>query len=308
MPTALVVEDEREWLRILRDELLSAGFKIDWASDREEALHKVAQPPFDYDVVFLDPNLDDSLGGLSGRAIAEALGARTPVADVVLISGFASSDDLSADYAEVPVNVCGIFEKGSFDLTSFRRLLLQLRGVEDSAEALFRYDRQSLGSAWEQVLAVEAKAEKGRVLEEFAIELLSGISLLEFAERRVRTKTSEIDAVFHVTAAPGTLCQEWGGLLLVECRNRKEKFDAGAVSKFAQMLRHRDAKVGIVFSLAGLTGKVGRDARGQIADEYLASQRLILVLDESDIEAVVRGKTNLYRLLRERDRSLRLGK
>lgn len=308
MPTALVVEDEREWLRILRDELLRAGFKLDWASDREEALHKVAQPPFDYDVVFLDPNLDDSLGGLSGRAIAEALGARSPVADLVLISGFASRDDLSADYAEVPVNVCGIFEKSSFDLTGFRHLLLQLRGVEGSAEALVRYDRQSLAGAWGEVLAAEAKAEKGKALEEFAIELLSGISLLEFAEGRVRTRTSEIDAVFHVTSTPGTLCQEWGGLLLVECRNRKEKLDAGAVSKFAQTLRHRDAKVGIVISLAGLTGRVGRDARGQIADEYLASQRLILVLDEGDIEGVVEGRVNLYELLRERDRSLRLGK
>lgn len=308
MPTALVVEDEREWLRILRDELLSAGFKIDWASDREEALHKVAKPPFDYDVVFLDPNLDDSLGGLSGRAIAEALGTRIPAADVVLISGFASREDLSTDYSEIPVNVCEIFEKGSFDLPRFRQLLLQLRGVEGPAEALFRYDRQSLATAWQRALSATTSAEKGEALEELVIELLSGIPLLEFAERRVRTRTSEIDAVFHVTAAPGTLCQEWGGMLLVECRNRKEKFDVGAVSKFAQTLRDRDAKVGIVVSMAGLTGETGRDARGQIANEYLTSQRLILVLDERDLEKVVSEHVNLYELLRERDRALRLGK
>ncbi len=308
MSTALVVEDDREWLRILRDELLRAGFKIDWASDREEALRKVAEPLFDYDVVFLDPNLDDSLGGLSGLAVAELLGKREPGARVVLISGFASPETLGDDYSDAAIDLCGIFEKRSFDLTRFRRLLFGLRGVDGPGEALFEIDRSSLAQAWERVRTVEDSTEKGETLEDLAVELLSGIPLLEFAERRVLTLTGEIDAVFSVTAAPGTLCQEWGGLLLVECRNRREKFDVGAVGKFAQILRDRHAKVGIVFSMARLTGKAGRDARALVAHEYLTSRRLIIVLDENDIDRVISRGGNLYDLLRERDRALRLGK
>jgi len=308
VPTALVIEDDAEWLRILRDELLRAGFKIDWASDREEALRKIAEPIFSYDVVFLDPNLGDSLGGLSGMAIAERLGSRNPGAAVVLVSGFAESGVLSGEYADTAVSICGIFEKGVFDLPEFRQLVLGLRGVDLPSEALFACDRTSLSIAWERARTAASNSDKGEALEDLAIELLSGIPLLEFAEKRVRTQTSEIDAVFHVEAAPGTLCQEWGGLLLVECRNREKKFDAAAVSRFAQILRDGDAKVGIVMSVAGITGEAGRDARGQIAREFLASRRVIIALDEADIEAVISGERNLYELLRERDRALRLGK
>ncbi len=308
VPTALVVEDDGEWLRILRDELLGAGFKIDWASDRDEALRKVAAPPFEYDVVFLDPNLGDSLGGLSGIAVVEQLGSRNPGAAVVLISGYAAPDELSSDYANMAVTVHGIYEKGSFNLAGFRQQVLELRGVDFPSEALFSCDRGALSTIWDRARTAVTNAEKGEALEELGIELLSGISLLEFAERRVRTQTSEIDAVFRVEAASGTLCQEWGGLLLVECRNREEKFDVGAVSKFAKTLEDHHAKVGIVFSVAGITGDGARDARGQIAREYLRSRRMIIVLDEADIEAVVSAGGNLYDLLCERDMALRLGK
>jgi CheY-like chemotaxis protein len=307
-PTALVVEDDREWLRILRDELLRAGFKIDWASDREEALLKVAEPLFDYDVVFLDPNLDDSLGGLSGQAVAERLGMRVPGAHVVLVSGFASPETLGGDYAGVSINLRGIFEKRSFDLSRFRSLLFELRGVDGPGEALFQCDRSALRRSWERVKTARHPDEKGKSLEDLAIELLSCIPLLQFAEKRARTRTAEIDAVFTVTATPGTLCQEWGGLLLVECRNREEKFDAGDVAKFAKMMAEGGARVGIVISLAGLTGDSGRDARARIGYEFLVDKRLIIALDEGDLETIISEGESLYDLLRERDRAVRLGK
>jgi CheY-like chemotaxis protein len=306
-PTALVVEDDREWQRILRDELLSAGFKIDWAWGREEALRKVAAPPFRYDVVFLDPNLDDSLEGLSGVAIAEQLGAREPGASVVLVSGFAQADALSKEYAKTDVTLHGIFEKREFDLTAFRDLLLGLRGVDHASEGLFRADRDALASAWELVKTDGSSAEKGEALETFVVDLLSGISLLEFEEGRVRTATGEIDAVFSVAALAGTLCQEWGGHLLVECRNRKRKFDAAAVRAFAQTLGDADARVGIVVSLAGITGESESDARGQIGHVFLTERRVIIALDEKDIVDVIEG-ANLYDLLHERDIAVRLGR
>jgi CheY-like chemotaxis protein len=307
VPTALVVEDDREWQRILRDELLSAGFKIDWAWGREEALRKVAAPPFKYDVVFLDPNLDDSLEGLSGVAVAEQLGAREPGASVVLVSGFAPADALSRQYAQTDVTLHGIFEKREFDLTAFRHLLLDLRGVEHASESLFRCDREALARAWELVKADGSSSEKGETLEAFAIDLLSGISLLEFIESRARTTTGEIDAVFSVAAIAGTLCQEWGGHLLVECRNRKKKFDAAAVRDFAQILGDADAKVGIVVSLAGLTGDAKSDARGQIGNVFLTERRVIITLDERDVVDVIEG-ANLYDMLHERDIAVRLGR
>ncbi len=307
VPTALVVDDDSEWLRILSDELLRAGFKIDWASSREGALRKIAEPLFAYDVVFLDPNLDESLGGISGLAVAERLADRDPGADVVLISGYASPAELSAQYAATDVRVLRIFAKDSFEVSTFQKLVLDLRGVDRASEALFRCDLKSLLASWELVKAATTSSDKGEALEDFAIEMLSGISLLELAERRMRTQTSEIDAVFHVNAAAGTLCQEWGGHLLVECRNREEKFDAAAVKVFGQTLRDGDAKIGIVVSMAGITGSAGRDAQGQIGNIFHQDHCVIIVLDEIDLLAVLGGQ-NLYEMLRERDMAVRLAK
>lgn len=308
VPTALVVEDDPNWLGILRDELLSAGFKVDWAGKHEEALRKVAEPPFEYDIVFLDPNLDDSLGGLSGMAIAERLAARQSEAGIVLISGFASPGLLASEYAAVDVTVHGIFEKAGFDLGGFRELVLELRGVDRASEALFRCDRVSLAESWERAIAADTNSEKGGALEDFAIELLSGISLLKLFDKRVRTQTSEIDAVFRVKALAGTLCQEWGGLLLVECRNRAKRFDAKAVRDFAQKLNDGDAKVGIVVTAEGVTGRSGRDAQGAIGNVFQQQRRVILVIDSADIVGILEHDENLYEMLIERDMAVRLGK
>jgi CheY-like chemotaxis protein len=307
VPTALVVDDDSEWLRILSDELLRAGFKIDWASSREGALRKIAEPLFAYDVVFLDPNLDESLGGISGLAVAERLAARNPGADVVLVSGYASPAELSAQFSIADVKVLSIFAKDSFEVSAFQELVLDLRGVDQASEALFRCDRESLLASWQRVKAATTKSDKGELLEDFVVEMLSGIPLLELAERRMRTQTSEIDAVFRVHAAPGTLCQEWGGHVLVECRNREEKFDAAAVKVFGQTLRDSDAKIGIVVSMAGVTGNIGRDAEGEIGNIFRRDHCAIIVLDEVDLLAVLHGQ-NLYEMLRERDTAVRFTK
>lgn|GEM_PF-1924079 len=306
--TALVIEDNRDWQGILRDELLSAGFKIDWAWNREEALRKVEAPVLrGHDVVFLDPNLDDNLGGLSGIAIAERLAGQVPGADLVLVSGYVPPDTLAVEYSVLDLTLRGIFEKKTFDLAAFRCLLLELRGVDNPGEALFSCNREALARTWRQAMAADSSVEKGHALEEFGIELLSGISLLTFVKKRVRTETAEIDAVFRVAAAAGTLCQEWGGHVLLECRNRAEKFDASAVRDFAQKLEGADAKVGIVISPAGVSGAGGSDARGEIARLFQSTHRVIIVLDREDVLGILERGENLYELLLARDMDVRLG-
>ncbi len=305
---ALVVEDNRDWEGILREELLRAGFTFDSAWNREEALRKVEVPVLPkYDVVFLDPNLDDNLGGLSGRAIAERLAGYEPGTDLVLVSGYEAPEVLADQYGDLDLTLRGIFEKKTFDLPLFRRLLLDLRGLDDPGKAMFSCDREALSEAWRNAMAADSNAEKGHALEDFGVELLSGISLLKLADRRVRTETAEIDAVFRVTAAAGTLCQEWGGLLLLECRNRTEKFDAPAARDFGEKLRGADAKVGVVLSPAGISGTGASDARGVIAQVFQQTHQVIITLDQDDILGVLQRGVSLYDLLQRRDTDVRLG-
>jgi CheY-like chemotaxis protein len=310
-PTALVIEDNSEWLRILRDELLSAGFKIDWAMGREEALQKIAAPPFPYGMVVLDPNLGDSLGGIAGRNIAERLMGLELTPPIVLVSGYADRDALTEEYARFAPAIHEIFEKGRFDLERFRQVLLDLRGVEDTMDAFFRPDRAALEARWAAVLESREADDangKGRALEQFSIELLSSIPLLEFVEHRASGVGGEIDAVFRVSAIPGTLCQEWGGHLLVECRNRIRKFDVPDVGVLMQRLATVQAKVAVVVSLAGVTGRSGTDARAQIRQAFSGQNRLVLVIDEEDIRNVLEAGANLYSMLERKEMDVRLGR
>lgn len=308
-PTALLVEDDTDWLRILRDELLGAGFKVDWATERDEALAKINAPPFPYEVLVVDPNLGDSLGGLSGALVVERAMRGESAPSIVLVSGYADVSTLVGEYDAYGTAVRGVFEKGDFELAVFRDLLLELRGVDRRQDALYRPNWRVLTKLWDALLTgSDDPNEQGHVLEDFAVELLQSIPLLELEETRAATSSGEVDAVFRVTATPGTLCQEWGGCLLVECRNRTERFDAPAVSAFLQKLLNADARVGIVISKSGVTERGLSHARRQIAQAYLLHKRVIIELDGDDLVAVLDQGANLYGLLREKDLAVRLGR
>jgi CheY-like chemotaxis protein len=304
--SALIIEDNQQWLGIFRDELLAAGFRIDFAFGRHEAMRKLVDPPFRYDLVVLDPNLGDSLGGRSGVAIAERVAESDLTSVVVVVSGFAQLEQMKKDYADLTPPVVAFFEKAEFELDTFRAILQQRRGPEDPNQAMFTPDREQAAAAWREAAEADDADAKGKSLERLAVELLSGIPLLTHHESRARTPTAEFDAVFVVEAKAGTLCQEWGRLLVVECRNRTEKFDASSVRTFAQKMDAVDAKIGIVFSVAGITGDERRAASGTVDDVFARDRRVIIVLDRGDITKVVREDANLYTLLQAKDMDVRL--
>jgi hypothetical protein len=304
--SALIIEDNRQWLGIFRDELLAAGFRIDFAFQRDEAIRKLSDPPFRYDLVVLDPNLGDSLGGWSGVAIAKRVVESDLRSAVIVVSGFAQLEQMKEDYAALTPPVVAFFQKAEFELDKFRAILGDLRGLEDPNDAMFTIDRAHAAATWHVVTHVDDAATKGEALERFAVGLLSGIPLLSHHELRAKTPTAEFDAVFTVDAKAGTLCQEWGRLLVVECRNRVAKFDASSVRNLAQKMDNVDSKIAIVFSVAGITGDERRAARGAIDDVYARERRVIIVLDREDVANVVHEGANLYTLLQTKDIDVRL--
>jgi hypothetical protein len=239
-------------------------------------------------------------------AIAERVAKSDLQSAVVVVSGFADRAQMTKDYAELSPPVVGFFEKAEFELDKFRAILQELRGPEDPNETMFTLDREHAAAAWQQATRAEDSGAKGKSLELLAVELLSGIPLLGYHESRAHTPTAEFDAVFTVEAQAGTLCQDWGRLLVVECRNRAGKFDASSVRDFAQKMVQVDAKVGIVFSVAGMTGDERRAARGAVDDVYARERRVIIVLDREDIANVILEDENLYTLLQKKDIDVRL--
>lgn len=304
-PTALIVEDDVQWLGIFRTELLDAGYQINFAVSRGDALDQIARPPFSYDLVILDVNLGDSLGGLAGMLIATRVAETGVGKAVVVVSGAASREELEEEYRELGPLVVGTFDKARFDLHEFRESLRRAGGEAGKHSAHFHPEWQSVEALWRTTQEEENGLAAGHALEQLAVALLRGIPGLAHHETRAVTPTAELDAVF-VLDGTGPLPHDWGRLVIVECRNRKVPVDSASVRAFGSKLEEMDAKVGIVVSMTGLTGSEHRAAHGVANELFGRARRIILTVDREDLRRVVEERGNLAAMLLEKDMNIRL--
>jgi two-component system phosphate regulon response regulator PhoB len=89
-PTILVVEDEAPLLTLLRYNLEKQGFRVEEATDGQEALMRVAEAPPDLVL------LDWMLPALSGLEVCRQLRRRAPTRDLPIIMVTARTEDQDA--------------------------------------------------------------------------------------------------------------------------------------------------------------------------------------------------------------------
>lgn len=295
-PSLLIIEDNPAWRDLFKDLSIEAGFQFDFAEKAESARLKIARPQLPYRVVVLDACLGDDLEHISSRLIVEDIAASELDPNIILVSGVYSIDELARRFRTEGGPIEHTFEKANFDIERFRDVL---RGIADQSppQAYFRPDVAALRQLHINMHNAATRKEKGQTLELFAKELLSSIPALEYQDCNVHTATGEVDITFFVRNIPGSAFQDWGSLLLVECKNWTQRINKKEVSDFQVKLLNSGARVGILFSRSGITGKDGKAAAGQIRNAFLSSGRVIIVIEQSDIDAVVHGQGNLYEIL-----------
>ena len=240
---ALLIEDNPAWQEILGEQLLKAGFTVDWTGSRSSALTKLEAPLMRYEVIVLDPHLGNDLVPESGEAILAQLVALGLPARVLLVSGVLDAATLSKHFARFSDRIRAYFEKADFDDDAFRRELRAISGIQRVSQALFRPDLPALRDLLRATQEAATPVGKGRAFEALVEAMLSAIPLLTCVERNRRTPTGELDRVFQVDAVSGTLFQEWGRIVIVECKHWTRKIDAAVVARFARLLDNADAKV-----------------------------------------------------------------
>jgi Holliday junction resolvase-like predicted endonuclease len=132
----------------------------------------------------------------------------------------------------------------------------------------------------------------GLLLEEFARIFLES-PYLKFNKDRRRCETGEIDLDFTVKRFQATLFYEFSILLIVECKNWKEKAGAPELRVFCSKMRNVSSKVGILFSRKGLT----KDAKGIIRDAWLQDKIIVITFDYKDLDLIINGSDNVYTIL-----------
>ncbi len=108
----LIVDDEKSFRSMLKDQLLSAGFLVDEASSGDEALSMVTLK--DYSIILLDIRMDK----MNGLEVLKTLRRITPNTDIIMVTAFADIPSAvesikygACDYLEKPIQIDMLLDK-----------------------------------------------------------------------------------------------------------------------------------------------------------------------------------------------------
>ena len=147
--------------------------------------------------------------------------------------------------------------------------------------------------------------KSGRALERLAHYLLSCMPGVR-TRRRLVSGTSEYDIVCSVDGLEQDFRSELGRYFICECKDWSSAADFGALAKFIRLLKGTNARLGILFSRKGLSGKNrGRYATNERLRLYLQEQVIIVVVTLEDLVDIVAG-ASFIEVLREKYEAVRL--
>jgi CheY-like chemotaxis protein len=299
-PRVLIVDDMQEWLSLLSATFQRCGFDVVAVTTASQARTELRDQRFDLALIdlILDP-YDHRAVGLGVVDALEQLGDPT----YILVYSAASSEDLGMEKFH-PSPSIEFMRKSEITPTTVTNLLSKIRNRPELFSQSSPPASQTLRDLWLQVLG--ASDNKGKLLEEFAARFLSSVPNFELVERNYRTASSEIDLVYVIHHDSKGIFHDWGTLILVECRNLSKPVDAKAIRDFSRKVQNADARVGIVLSPRGVTGRNNANAVGEIRSFFIETKRRILVLDRQDIQAYLEGSVDAIHLLDRADRRVRL--
>jgi hypothetical protein len=128
--------------------------------------------------------------------------------------------------------------------------------------------------------------EKKKTLEALASVLLSGMPSWRCKYANLVTKSAEIDIVVEQTGAVPDALSEFGRYALVECKNWRKPVDAKHIRDFIGKMKSARVRLGIVFSMRGVTGEQqGTDALREIEKAYASDQMAVVVISRDDFRA-----------------------
>lgn len=154
------------------------------------------------------------------------------------------------------------------------------------------------------------RSKKGEALEKLVAYLFSSIDGIE-VKLNEKTKDSQLDLVIQNSIKSDPLYDVFGKFILIECKNWEDKVGVQEVKNFVSNVRFSYCNCGILLAKNGITGnskKDKRDAELTILKEFHQDNIMIIVLTNTDLEAVVNGKSNLLSILLEKYEAIKLDK
>jgi hypothetical protein len=204
------------------------------------------------------------------------------------------------------IDISRYFEGGSIDqrisavIGHINELFSHLEKME---KIITKYKKKEVGYSeikrlWEAAKKTDNPNRKGKLLEELFVQLIQVDGNFTLCQRNVRTKSEEIDIVIQSDISSPF----WSGLssplILLECKNWKDKVGVKEVRDFAGKIENRPkllCRIGFLIAVSGFTSDAEEELVG-----YRARDFVLATIGGSEVEDLVHSKGLISDLLRRK--------
>jgi hypothetical protein len=147
---------------------------------------------------------------------------------------------------------------------------------------------ESLENLWKETTSSLDSNEKGKLLEEIFVLLLSRDENFAITDRDLRTESEELDIVVENKAVNQFYSQLRCPMILFECKNWSSRIGAKEIRDFAQKVQNR-SKLLCTLGVLATTSQLTRDASTELLG-YRGKDFLIATLERNDIETILKKR------------------
>jgi len=155
-----------------------------------------------------------------------------------------------------------------------------------------------IASLWTKARIESIPAKKGKLLEELFLQLIAIDGNLVLVNHNVRTQSEEIDIVLEPHMSSPFWSRIAPPMILLECKNWKNKVSAKEVRNFAGKIENRPkmlCRIGFLIATNGFT----KDAQKELLG-YRARDFIIATVTGVDITKLIHTKSRLSNILEKR--------
>jgi hypothetical protein len=168
---------------------------------------------------------------------------------------------------------------------------------------ILKYKEKEVGypkieQIWEEANKTTNTIKKGKLLEQLFVQLIQIDGSFMICEKNVKTKSEEIDIVLQ----PDTTSPFWSRIsppmILLECKNWKDKVGAKEVRDFAGKIENRPkilCRIGFFVAIVGFTKGAEEELIG-----YRARDFILATITGNQIEELIKTKRSISELLQRR--------
>jgi CheY-like chemotaxis protein len=286
----LIIDDDREFVRIYKEMLESQGVEVVAAYAADEAVRCLETGGAMLDIVLLDRKLKGAGGPDTGLELISRIRELAPFVETIVVTGHASPEAIERAF-ELDVYDY-LVKNGAFEALLRAKVRNALEVAAERRAASRSRDElvHGLRELWNRVRAETNRNRKGKLLEELVKDLFRATPGFEYVKTNLSNESEEIDIVVE-NRSDDPLWRNGGTQYLPgECKNWSSRCDAAEFRNFYGKLtgKYKRARTGFFIAPGGFTSGFFHEKAHRTENEVL-----VIPIDAAALERWIEADDKL---------------